>query len=517
MTGRPRSGAGTAAYVVDTAGGKVRGAEIGDGVLGWRGIPYAAPPVGSLRLRPPRRPEAWSGVREATALGAPAPQPPMLLPAVTEVPPSSDAPTLPEPSEDCLYLNVTAPADAEARPVLLWIHGGGYQVGTGTDIAGDGAALARAHGVVVVTFNYRLGALGFLALDGEEHTGAFGLHDQIAALRWVRENIAGFGGDPDRITLYGLSAGAKSVANLLASPLTRGMIHRAASSSGGADHVADRAQDTDLTRRFLRVLGAGAADGIREVPAEEILGAQNAVGEGVRAAWLWRPSIDGLALTRKPLDALAAGAAAGVALLAQTCVNECALYQLLAPDAAEQADRVLEEYFGAAARDHILAVYAEHPSGPARDPVRSRVDVMTDERYGIPTTRLADAQSAHAPVWRSRYDMPLTGLPPSVVPGGVLPAIHGTDGDAMWLGGPGVDGMLHEAFGAFVTDGVPAAEGLPDWPAYTTGRRATMVFGPAGPRSVDDPRGTRRAAWHGREWQSGTWWSLDDLATGLYG
>ncbi|MEU0039612.1 carboxylesterase family protein [Streptomyces sp. NPDC006333] len=517
MTGTPRAGAGATAYVVDTAAGRVRGAEIREGALGWRGIPYAAPPVGSLRLRPPRRPDAWSGVREATEYGAPAPQPPMFLPAVTADPLSADAPALPEPSEDCLYLNVTAPAGAEGRPVLLWIHGGGYQVGTGTDIAGDGAVFARAHGVVVVTFNYRLGALGFLALDGEEHTGSYGLHDQIAALRWVRENIAGFGGDPDRITLYGLSAGAKSVANLLASPVTRGMIHRAVSSSGGADHVADRSQDAALTRRFLRVLGAGAADGIRSVPAEEILGAQNAVGEGVRASWLWRPSIDGLALTRRPLDALAAGAAAGVPLLAQTCVNECALYQLLAPDAAERADRVLEEYFGAAARDRILAVYAEHPSEPARDPLRLRIDLMTDERYGIPTTRLADAQCAHAPVWRSRYDMPLTGLPPEVAPDGKLPAIHGTDGTAMWLGGPGVNGLLHEAFGAFVTAGVPTAEGLPDWPEYTTGRRATMVFGPTGPRSVDDPRGARRAAWHGREWQSGTWWSLDDLATGPHG
>ncbi|MFD8424727.1 carboxylesterase/lipase family protein [Streptomyces sp. NPDC059466] len=516
MRGRT-SRSGAAAYVVETAGGKVRGAEIGDGVLGWRGIPYAAPPVGALRLRPPGRPEAWSGVRDATAYGAPAPQPPMLLPAATTDPRAAEAPALPEPSEDCLYLNVTAPAGAEDRPVLLWIHGGGYQVGTGTDIAGDGAVFARAHGVVVVTFNYRLGALGFLALDGEAHTGAFGLHDQIAALRWVRENIAGFGGDPERITLYGLSAGAKSVANLLASPLTRGMVHQAVSSSGGADHVADRAQDAALSRRFLRVLGAGVADDIRKAPAEDVLDAQNAVGEGVRAAWLWRPSLDGLALTRRPLDALAAGAAAGVALLAQTCVNECALYQLLSPDAAEQADRVLEEYFGAAERDRILAAYTRDPSEPAGDPVQLRVDVMTDERYAMPTTRLADAQSAHAPVWRSRYDMPLTGLPPSVAPGGSLPAIHGTDGNPMWFGGPGVNGRLHEAFGAFVTAGTPSAGGLPDWPAYTTGRRTTMIFGPAGPRAADDPLGARRAAWHGREWQSGTWWSLDDLATGLHG
>ncbi|MEU2738344.1 carboxylesterase family protein [Streptomyces sp. NPDC007095] len=497
------------AYVVDTTGGKVRGAEIDEGVLAWRGIPYAAPPVGLSRLRLPRRPEPWSGVRDATAYGAPAPQPPMPVPAGAAGP--TDAPVLPEPSEDCLYVNVTAPADAAGLPVLLWIHGGGYQVGTGSDIAGDGRTFARRHGVVVVTFNYRLGALGFLAVDGEEHTGAFGLHDQIAALRWVRENIAVFGGDPDRITLYGLSAGAKSVANLLASPLTRGMIHRAASSSGGADHVADRDQDAAITRRFLRALGAGAED-LRKVSTEEMLDAQTALGEGTRAGWLWRPSVDGLALTRKPLDAIGAGAATGIPLLVQTCVNECALYQLLDPDAAEQADRVLEEYFGAAARDRILAAYIAARPELAHDPVQLRVDLMTDERYVIPSGRLADAQSAHAPVWRSRYDVPLTGLPPAVAPSGALPAMHGTDGDAVWLGGQGVNQRLHEAWAAFVTTGVPTAEGLPSWPAYDVARRTTMVFDAAGAHTVDDPRGARRAVWDDRVWQSGTWWTLDGIA-----
>lgn len=362
-----------------------------------------------------------------------------------------------------------------------------------------------------MTFNYRLGALGFLAVDGEEHTGAFGLHDQIAALRWVRENIAGFGGDPDRITLYGLSAGAKSVANLLASPLTRGMIHRAASSSGGADHIADRDQDAAITRRFLRTLGAGTRH-LRKVSAEEILAAQTMLGEGTRAGWLWRPSLDGLALTVRPLDAIEAGAAAGIPLLVQTCVNECALYQLLDPDAAEQADRVLEEYFGTAARDRILAAYIAARPELAQDPIQLRVDLMTDERYGIPSTRLADAQSAHAPVWRSRYDVPLTGLPPAVAPSGALPAMHGTDGDAVWLGGQGVNQRLHEAWAAFVTTGVPTAEGLPSWPAYGVARRTTMVLDAAGAHTLDDPRGAQRAVWDGRLWQSGTWWTLDDIA-----
>lgn len=218
---------------------------------------------------------------------------------------------LPPPSEDCLRLNVTAPAGASASPVLLWVHGGGYQSGSGTDMAGDGAEFARDHGLVVVTFNYRLGALGHLAVAGEEHSGAHGLHDQIAALAWVRENIAGFGGDPDRITLYGMSAGAKAVANLLASPLTMGMIHRAASSSGGADHVATPAQAAGVARRFLRELGT-TPDRVRAVPAADLLAAQTAIGSGLRTTWVWRPAIDGLALTTHPLRAIAAGAAAGV-------------------------------------------------------------------------------------------------------------------------------------------------------------------------------------------------------------
>ena len=236
--------------VVETAYGKVLGTEIADGVLAWRGIPYAAPPVGELRLRPPAAPEPWSGVREALAYGNRSLQPDLV-----------DAPRVPLPpmDEDCLYLNVTAPAAAlapgavstgrGARPVLLWIHGGGFEMGHGPDGAGDGAAFARHHGVVVVTFNYRLGALGFLDVPGERPTGALGLHDQIAALRWIRENIAAFGGDPGQVTVYGLSAGGKSVTNLLASPLTKGLFARAAESSGG-DHVKSPEQARDLAGRF---------------------------------------------------------------------------------------------------------------------------------------------------------------------------------------------------------------------------------------------------------------------------
>ncbi|TVZ05182.1 carboxylesterase/lipase family protein [Trebonia kvetii] len=484
-------------YIVETAYGKVRGAEIADGVLSWRGIPYAAPPVGELRLRPPSPPQAWSGIRDALAYGDRAPQPEPL--------PEPDAPPM---AEDCLYLNVTAPAGASGRPVLFWIHGGGYEMGHGPDQAGDGAAFARSHGLVVVTFNYRLGALGFLDAPGERPTGAFGLHDQVAALRWTRENIAAFGGDPSQITIYGLSAGGKSVTNLLASPLAAGMIARAAESSGG-DHIKSPEQAAALTERFLRELGTTAGR-LRAVPAADILAAQAAIASPPRSTWIWRPSVDGVALTAHPLTAIAGGAAARVPLLLQTCARETALYQLLGPDAAEQTEGVLDGYFGAGKAAAMLASYAA--AYPDLDATALRVVIMSDERYMARTEMLADAQAAHGPVWRSRYDGPYFGLdddPRFAKFAPVLVGAHGGDGAGIWLGGEGVAGPLHEAWGAFVTAGDPG------WPGYNaaTGRTA-MIFDavPDGPRLAADPFAHVRATWLDLSWQPGTWWPALGLA-----
>ncbi len=471
-----------------TAYGQVNGTEIADGVYAWRGIPYARAPVGELRLRPPQPPQAWSGVRDAAEYGNRSLQPPAQFP---EPGPPFD--------EDCLYLNVTAPAGAQARPVLFWVHGGGYESGSGTDQAGDGAAFAASHGLVVVTFNYRLGALGFLDVPGEDPTGALGLHDQIAALRWTQQNIAGFGGDPGQITVYGLSAGGKTVTNLLASPLTAGMIRRAASSSGG-DHVKSQPQARDLATRFFRELGT-APEAIRRVGADDVLQAQLAIGVPPHSVWIWRPSIDGTALTGHPLRAIEGGAAAGIPLLAQTCSRECALYQLMAPDAAEQADRVLTGYFGGAVKDALLAAYAA--SHPELDEAALRVAIMTDERYVVRVGRLADAQSRHAPVWRSRYDGPYTGIAddPEFAPfEKLLYGAHGGDGTGIWQGGEGLARLLHDAWGAFATAGDPG------WARYTTDRREAMIFGLDGPRLAADPFASARAAWDGLDWQPGPWW-----------
>ena len=414
-------------------------------------------------------------------------------------------------AEDCLYLNVTAPAaavPAGAGRCCVWIHGGGFEMGDGPDQAGDGAAFARSHGLVVVTFNYRLGALGFLDVPGERPTGALGLHDQIAALRWIRDNIAAFGGDPAQVTVYGLSAGGKSVTNLLASPLTRGLIRRAAASSGG-DHVKDPAQARDLSARFFRALGA-APDRIRDVPADDILAAQLAIAEPPRSSWIWRASVDGAALTQDPVTAIAGGAAAGVPLLLQTCARETALYQLVDPAAADQAVRVLAGYFGAERAAALLAGYAA--AYPELDETALRgVAVMTDERYVVRTERIADAHAAHAPVWRSRYDGPYTGAEDSPGPefaryASLLHGAHGADCAGIWQGGDGPAAALHDAWGAFATTGDPG------WPRYAADGRPAMIFAAEGARVSGDPFAHARQAWAGLDWQPGTWWPVAGIS-----
>jgi para-nitrobenzyl esterase len=491
--------------VVETAYGKLRGTEIADGVLAWRGVPYAAPPVGELRLRPPVPPRAWAGIRDAPAHGNRSLQPDPL--AAPRVP-------LPPMAEDCLYLNVTAPAGAlspgsAGRPVLLWIHGGGYEMGHGPDLAGDGAAFASSHGLVVVTFNYRLGALGFLDVPGENPTGALGLHDQIAALRWTRENIAAFGGDPEQVTAYGLSAGGKSVTNLLASPLTTGLIRRAAESSGG-DYVKSPEQARELTARYFSALGT-TAERIRAVSAADILAAQVAVASASASTWVWRPSVDGAALNASPLTAIAAGQAAGVPLLLQTCARETALYQLMDQRAAAQADRVLAGHFGGQRAAAMLADYAAAYPGLDQTTLRG-VTVMTDERYVVRTERLAGAHAAYAPVWRSRYDGPYTGMEDDPDPefakyAHLLHGAHGADGGGIWQGGEGLSAALHEAWGAFATTGDPG------WARYEpNGDRRAMIFGADAPRLADDSFAFARQAWAGLNWQPGTWWPVDGVS-----
>ncbi|MFN2602540.1 MAG: carboxylesterase/lipase family protein [Gemmatimonadaceae bacterium] len=284
------------------------------GVTVFRGIPYAAPPVGSLRWKPPQPAQRWSGVRPARELGKNCVQhqlAPELNPFAIGV------------SEDCLYLNVWTKSlnqPAARRPVMVWIHGGGFFIGWGGEERYNGTRLAQK-GVVVVTFNYRLGPFGFLAhpalaAESPRHvSGNYGLLDQIAALQWVQRNISRFGGDPSKVTIFGESAGGESVGALITSPLTKGLFHRAILQSGTGIGSGVTSLDTARARalrlsNWLRVVGDGAdaARRLRALPADTILAASLRGGEPAGRPWLL-PVVDGWVLTHSVDSALSLGAA----------------------------------------------------------------------------------------------------------------------------------------------------------------------------------------------------------------
>lgn len=480
--------------VVTVEQGALGGARRADHVV-WRGIPYASPPVGEWRWRAPRPPRPWSGVRAATRPGPQAVQPD-----------DGTAPPAAVSGEDCLYLNVCAPSGPPPEggyPVLFFLHGGGFRTGSATQV-GDGRAFARA-GIVVVSANYRLGALGFAHLAGifgeaEADAGVCGLLDQIAALRWVRRNIAAFGGDPERITVYGVSAGAKSTANLLASPVSAGMFAQAISSSGGADHVATPEAGTAVARRLLAELGDPDRERLRAIPAREVLAAQERVLGGVAATWLWRPTMHVEVLPGLPLDLIARGSAAGVPLLVGHNGNEAALFaQALGREPlARRAEQVLAGIVGAEHAEEVLEVYRR----TRPDRVAAALAVMGDERYGVPTQRLADAHSAHAPVHRYRVDVASPALPST------LDGAHGSEVGMVWqVRMPGTPDRpepartaeaLHRSWLGF------AHEAEPGWRRYDPESRPVFVFD-HDPHLELDPCRAERLAWGETTWESPTW------------
>jgi len=263
--------------IAETKTGKIEGTKEG-GLNVFKGIPYAAPPVGKRRWLSPSPVEPWSGVRQAQSFGTIAPQ----NPAPVELDITNYCYVEEPQSEDCLYLNVWSPGiDNARRPVLFWIHGGGFADWSGSQPIYDGSTLLGRGNAVLVTINYRLGSLGFLNLDEITggripSTGNEGLLDQVAALEWVRDNIAAFGGDPDNVTIFGLSAGGMSVGALLGLPAAKGLFHKAIPQSGAASTAIRQDQAAQVAEQFLDILGVSASDvnALRSFTVEQLLKAQ---------------------------------------------------------------------------------------------------------------------------------------------------------------------------------------------------------------------------------------------------
>jgi para-nitrobenzyl esterase len=495
----------TSDLVVETACGKQRGLRR-DGVAQWRGIPYAAPPLGALRFLPPRPPVPWTGERDATRFGAVAEQ--SRDPARAMMSGIGEKMAM---SEDCLVLNVFSPAaDGARRPVVVWIHGGAFIMGSGSQPLYNGSSFAARHDLVVVTINYRLGLFGLLYLGelaGEPYRhGNVALLDQLAALRWVQDHIAAFGGDPSRVTVMGESAGAISIGSLLGMPAARGLFHRAIVQSGAPGlSPPSRADATALARGVLAELGAGAAD-LVDVPAARLVAIQERLTQA-RGLGAFAPFVDGESIPRPPTEAVRDGAAAGVPLLIGSNRDEWALFDVFFGDAATGAVKAhLIDRLG----EDVLRIHAAHRDArDARPGARSPdeaawIDVLGDVAFRIPVLRLAEAQARHAPVWMYRFDWESPAF------GGRLGAAHALELPFVWnqldlpvsqllLGddAPGARALgaqIHDAWAAFIRGGEPAAAGLPAWPRHDEPRRATMVLARE-PHVADDPDGPVRALW----------------------
>jgi len=465
--------------VVETTAGAVRGVARDD-VRVWKGIPYAAPPIGPLRFRPPVPPAPWQGERVAEHSG------PVAMQAREN--PMAGFTDKTAIDEDCLSLDVYAPASGSNHPVMVWIHGGAFVMGSGSVPMYGGTSFAGRHDIVVVTINYRLGLFGFLYLGDQ---GNVALLDQVAALRWVQANIAAFGGDPGAVTVMGESAGAMSIAHLLAMPSARGLFHRAILESGaGALEPPTRADANAVAAQVLAELGTTPA-GLVDVPAERILAAQTTLMKQRGLAAI-APYIDGATVPRGPAAAARAGEVARVPLLLGTNRDEWALFDTVLPATTKIAEAQIRGRLGARA-DAIRAAY------------RSWSDVIGDVVFRIPMIRLAEAFPA--PVYAYRFDVASPAF------GGRLGAAHTLELPLVWnhlanpfaallFGGDatpfaGIALQLHDTWAAFIKTGVPDGGGLPAWPRYDAARRATLVIDrdPPGSRVVDDPGGEQRALW----------------------
>ncbi len=479
--------------VVNTRSGKIKGTYENQ-QYAFKGIPYAAPPVGDLRWLPPKPVKPWEGVRPAKEFRPISPQ--NQLPGADML---ADLMIDELQDEDCLFLNIWTPGiDAARRPVMVWIHGGAFIIGAGSQKTYQENTLVPRGDIVLVSINYRLGALGFMNLKeitgGKiPATGCEGLLDQIAAIEWVHDNIETFGGNPDNITVFGESAGGMSIGCLMGMPAAGGKFQKGILESGAANTVSSLEESVAAAKQFLDILGLGGndIDALRSLTVEQLLSTQQKLGDIMRAKdnriTPFQPVVDGAAIPEIPIEAIKKGSASGIKTLAGTNLEEVKLFTIMDP-AVQNMDEagMAKRLEGLIPPQHVSSVIAAYRKGRGKrgegtSPTDILTAIQTDLMFRMPALRLVEAQCKNN---QPAYNYLFTWKSP--VMGGVLGACHaleigfvfGNYNDTFCGSGPDADTLsrnIQDAWIAFARTGNPSCESIGKWKPYGD-NRTTMIL-----------------------------------------
>jgi para-nitrobenzyl esterase len=484
---------------VATAAGRIRGVVLDGDVQAFYGVPYGASTGGANRFMPPRSPEPWSGVRETIQVGNRSPQP--LIGPISEIQALHRANPM---GEDCLHVNVSTPAlDGARRPVMVWFHGGGFWSGSGDWLLYDGARLARSQDVVVVSVTHRLNAFGFLYLPeigGSKYSDAsnVGMRDMVLALDWVQNNIENFGGDPDRVAIFGQSGGGGKVSVLTAMPAAQGKFHRGIIMSGSTLEVETAANATATTERFIGGTTARELDALQRMPWEQL----NAEAE--RLTFRMGPAVDGTSLPGHPYSPAAPAMSASVPLIIGTTEFEANFFPDTPLDPIDAA--TLKELVATETRakdDAVASLIKTYRDGRPNAPNVDLYQIIaSDLRFGVNAHAQAERKSAQgtAPVFKYYFTWR------SPVREGKLKSYHCIDIPfafnnvevAASMTGSGQNryalaDQISGAFAQFARSGDPNHAGIPRWTPFDARQRATMVFN--NETSIQlDPHGAERKA-----------------------